>query len=66
MTTRLRQRVIENMQLCGLAERTQFACVRDVRRLAEHQSFSPDHISEINSGSACSSSGTKLGSRAAP
>ena len=36
MTTHLRQRMIEDMQLRGLAERTQEAYVAAVRQLAEH------------------------------
>jgi site-specific recombinase XerD len=38
--------MIEDMQLRGLAERTQVAYVREVRRLAEHYGRSPDQISE--------------------
>ena len=34
--TRLRQRMIEDMQLRGLSERTQESYVRAVRQLAEH------------------------------
>jgi hypothetical protein len=36
MTTRLRQRMIEDMQLRGLAGRTQEAYVATFRQLAEH------------------------------
>jgi hypothetical protein len=36
MTTHLRQRMIEDMQLRGLAERTQEMYVIVVRQLAEH------------------------------
>ena len=46
MTTPLRQRMIEDMQLRGLAERTQDAYVRAVRRLAEYYGRSPDQIGE--------------------
>ena len=46
MTTRLWQRMNENMQLCGMAEKTQDAYVREVRRLAEHYCRSPDQVSE--------------------
>jgi integrase/recombinase XerD len=46
MTTPLRQRMIEDMQLRGLAERTQVAYVRAVRRLAEHYGRSPDQLGE--------------------
>ena len=46
MTTHLRQRMIEDMQLRGLAERTQEMYVIVVRQLAEHYSKSPDLITE--------------------
>jgi integrase/recombinase XerD len=46
MTTPLRQRMIEDMQLRGLSEKTREAYVRGVRQLAEHYHKSPDHISE--------------------
>jgi hypothetical protein len=36
MTTHLRQRMIEDMQLCRLSRRTQEAYVAAVRQLAEH------------------------------
>jgi integrase/recombinase XerD len=42
----LRQRMIEDMQLRGLSERTQESYVRAVRQLAEHYGKSPDHLSE--------------------
>lgn len=42
----LRSRMIEDMQLAGLAERTQDAYVRGVRQLAEHYMKSPDQIVE--------------------
>lgn len=44
--TALRQRMIEDMQLRGLAEGTQTAYVRAVRQLAEYYNKSPDQISE--------------------
>jgi len=44
--TRLRQRMIEDLQLRGLSERTQESYVRAVRQLAEHYSKSPDQLSE--------------------
>ncbi|HEV8368833.1 MAG TPA: site-specific integrase [Pyrinomonadaceae bacterium] len=44
--TELRQRMIECLQLRGLAERTQENYVRAVRQLAEHYHKSPDLISE--------------------
>ena len=44
--TALRQRMIEDMQLRGLAERTQEAYVAAVRQLAEHYGKSPDQISD--------------------
>ena len=46
MTTHLRQRMIEDMQLRGLAERTQGAYVAAVRQLAEHYDKSPNQISD--------------------
>lgn len=46
MTTPLRQRMIEDMQLRGLSTQTQEMYVRAVRRLAEHYHKSPDGISE--------------------
>jgi integrase/recombinase XerD len=42
----LRQRVIEDMQLRGLAERTQEAYVAAVRQLAEHLGKWPDQIGD--------------------
>jgi integrase/recombinase XerD len=44
--TELRKRMIECLQLRGLAERTQESYVRVVRQLAEHYHKSPDLISE--------------------
>ena len=46
MTTHLRQRMIEDMQLRGLAERTQAAYVAAVRQLAEHYGKPPDQIGD--------------------
>lgn len=46
MTTPLRQRMVEDMQLRGLAEKTQDAYVRAVRQLAEYYHKAPDRISE--------------------
>jgi len=44
--TRLRQRMVEDMQLRGLSEETQEAYVRAVRQLAEHYGKSPQRISD--------------------
>lgn len=44
--TRLRQRMIEDMQLRGFAAKTQEAYLRSVRQLAEHYGKSPAEISE--------------------
>ena len=44
--THLRQRMIEDMQLRGLSERTQGSYVRAVRQLAEYYGRSPDQLSE--------------------
>ncbi len=44
--TPLRQRMVEDMQLRGLSEKTQEAYVRAVRQLAEHYGKSPDLIEE--------------------
>jgi len=44
--TALRQKMIEDMQLHGLAERTQESYMQAVRQLAEHYHKSPDQISE--------------------
>lgn len=46
MSTPLRQRMIEDMQLRGLAERTQDSYVRSVRQLAEYYHKSPAQVSE--------------------
>jgi integrase/recombinase XerD len=42
----LRQKMIEDMQLCGFAVRTQEAYLLAVRQLAKHYRKSPDQISE--------------------
>ena len=44
--TPLRQRMIEDLQLRGLSERTQEMDVRAVRQLAEHDHTSPERITE--------------------
>ena len=44
--TPLRQRMVEDMQLRDLSEKTQEAYVRAARQLAEHYGKSPEHISE--------------------
>lgn len=44
--TPLRQRMLEDLQLKGYAERSQEMYVRAVRQLAEHYSKSPDKITE--------------------
>lgn len=44
--TRLRQRMLEDMQLRGLSARTQGAYATAVRQLAEHYHRSPDQITE--------------------
>jgi integrase/recombinase XerD len=46
MSTVLRQRMIEDMQLRGLADRTQDSYVRSVRQLAEYCHKSPAKVSE--------------------
>jgi site-specific recombinase XerD len=42
----LRQKMIEDMQLHGFAERTQEAYLHAVRQLAKHYQKSPDQIEE--------------------
>ena len=42
----LRQRLIQDLQLAGLSERTQEAYVRAVRKLAAHYRLSPDQLTE--------------------
>ena len=44
--TPLRQRMVEDMQLRGLAERTQDVYVFSIRQLAEHYDKSPDQVTE--------------------
>lgn len=44
--TPLRQRMIEDMTLAGLAPRTQEAYIQSVRALAGHYNRSPDKLSE--------------------
>jgi integrase/recombinase XerD len=44
--TELRKRMIEDLQLRGMSERTQGAYVRAVRQLAQHYRKSPDKITE--------------------
>jgi integrase/recombinase XerD len=44
--TPLRRRMIDDLQLRGLSERTQEMYVRAVRQLAEHDHKSPDRITE--------------------
>jgi integrase/recombinase XerD len=46
MSTPLRQKLIEDMQLHGLSSRTQEVYVVAVRQLAEHYGKSPDRINE--------------------
>jgi integrase/recombinase XerD len=46
MSSRLRERMIEDMQLRGLAERTQDSYVGSVRQLAEYYDKSPAQVSE--------------------
>ena len=44
--TRLRQRMVEDMQLRGLSPKTQKAYLRSVRQLAEHYGKSPQRITD--------------------
>jgi integrase/recombinase XerD len=46
MVTELRKRMVEDLQLRGMSERTQEAYVRAVRQLAEYYRRSPDRITE--------------------
>jgi integrase/recombinase XerD len=46
MTTSLRQRMHQDLQLAGLSERTQEAYLRAVRQLADHFHTPPDRLSE--------------------
>src|SRR5262249_24119996 len=45
MTTTLRQRMHQDLQLAGLSERTQEAYLRSVRQLADHFHTPPDRLS---------------------
>jgi len=44
--TKLRKRMIEDMQLRGLSEKTQESYLQAVRQLAEYYCKAPDQISE--------------------
>jgi len=44
--TRLRQRMLEDMQLKGFSDRTQECYLRSVRQLAQHYNKPPDRITE--------------------
>jgi hypothetical protein len=46
MTTSLRQRMLQDLQLAGLSQRTQEAYLRAVRQLADHFRTPPDRLSE--------------------
>jgi hypothetical protein len=46
--SKLRKRMIQDMELAGLVERTQHGYVRAVRQLAAHYMVSPDRLSERN------------------
>ena len=46
MTTALRQRMHQDLQLAGLSERTQEAYLRAVRQLAAHFHIPPDRLTE--------------------
>jgi integrase/recombinase XerD len=46
MSTSLRQRMTQDLQLAGLAERTQDAYLRAVRQLADHFHTPPDRLTE--------------------
>jgi hypothetical protein len=48
MTTSLRQRMLQDLQIAGLSERTQEAYLRAVRQLADHFHTPPDRLSEWN------------------
>ena len=45
-TTPLRQRMLQDLKLAGLSERTQQAYVDAVRHLANHYGKSPDLLNE--------------------
>src|SRR5262245_19342666 len=51
--TELRRRMIEDLQLRGLSERTQEMYVRAVRPLAQHFHKSPDQITEEDRRQYC-------------
>ena len=46
MSTALRQRMLQDLQLAGLSAHTQEAYLRAVRQLADHFHTSPDRLSE--------------------
>jgi integrase/recombinase XerD len=46
MMTPLRQRMLEDLQLRGMSERTQECYIRAVRQLAKHYHKSPDRVTE--------------------
>jgi integrase/recombinase XerD len=46
MTTALRQRMLQDLQLAGLSENTQESYLRAVRQLADHFDTPPDRLSE--------------------
>jgi integrase/recombinase XerD len=46
MSTSLRQRMLQDLQLAGLSDRTQDAYTRAVRQLAEHFHTPPDRLTE--------------------
>jgi integrase/recombinase XerD len=46
MTTSLRQRMTQDLQLAGLSQRTQQAYLRAVRQLADHYHIPPDRLTE--------------------
>jgi len=46
MTTSLRHRMLQDLQLAGLSERTQDAYLRAVRQLADHFHTPPDRLTE--------------------
>lgn len=45
-TTPLRERMRQDLQLAGLSPRTQYAYLREVRKLAEHFRSAPDRLTE--------------------
>ncbi len=46
MSTSLRQRMLQDLQLAGLGDRTQDAYLRAVRQLAAHYRIAPDRLTE--------------------